>query len=579
MGNIINLSFKQLTIVSNSQKSANQFNFHPKYNLITGSNNSIGKSTLAKLLLWSMGCSPNLDKTWKNLDIKSLLIFNIGDKEYSVSRYGNQIFFKQPSQAWQVFEKISGLYSELFAQIMKFHVLLPNKTQTTKLETPPPSYYFLPFYIDQKISWTSTWSGFANLSQYSNWRDTVIKYHTGYIDSQYFELQEKIYEKLTEKKSAEEKVKSLETSISVISTYIPTNSRITALTPEDLNKLYQLVTEDLKDLQNKQENFFSLISEQNASKVYYQSQLDLAKLAAHELEKDYRFSVENINNDSIFCPICGTEHDNSIVSRASILADKAEADEQIKSIQKKLDYINHQIIKNSKLLEDVEHQINLINQKYDSSLTNSNMSENISPNILEEIATSTIQIKVHKTINQENITIKTLEKDIKINKKEQKKLSTIEIKESLDAAFKLSLSSYIKQLDATTVNLADISSALNANRMHDNGGAAESTRGLLAYYYAVLKQIYNANNEVFAPIIIDTPNQQEQANFNYSKILDFIIRHTPSTSQLIICAMDRSEIQEYKDQANTIFLTENKLLDTKKYKELKTLFTFETFST
>ncbi|UFN52527.1 hypothetical protein LPS07_13205 [Acinetobacter pittii] len=149
----------------------------------------------------------------------------------------------------------------------------------------------------------------------------------------------------------------------------------------------------------------------------------------------------------------------------------------------------------------------------------------------------------------------------------------------MDAAFKLSLSSYIKQLDATTVNLADISSALNANRMHDNGGAAESTRGLLAYYYAVLKQIYNANNEVFAPIIIDTPNQQEQANFNYSKILDFIIRHTPSTSQLIICAMDRSEIQEYKDQANTIFLTENKLLDTKKYKELKTLFTFETFST
>ncbi|MBH8250449.1 hypothetical protein I8P62_07825 [Acinetobacter baumannii] len=52
-----------------------------------------------------------------------------------------------------------------------------------------------------------------------------------------------------------------------------------------------------------------------------------------------------------------------------------------------------------------------------------------------------------------------------------------------------------------------------------------------------------------------------------------------SPSQLIICAMDRSEIQEYKDQANTIFLTENKLLDTKKYKELKTLFTFETFST
>lgn len=525
-----------------------------------------------------MGCAPNLDNTWKSLDIKSLLIFNIGDEEYSISRYSNQIFFKQPNQSWQVFDKISGPYSELFAQIMKFHVLLPNRTQTTKLETPPPSYYFLPFYIDQKISWISTWSGFANLSQYANWRDTIIKYHTGYIDSQYFDLQEKIYEKLTEKKNAEDKVKSLETSINVINTYIPTNSRITALTSDELNRLYQLVTEDLKDLQSKQEELFILISEQNTSKVYYQSQLDLSKLAAQELEKDYKFSVENIENDSISCPICGTEHDNSIVSRASILVDKAEADEQIKSIQKKLDSINHQTIKNSKLLEEVESQINLINQKYDSSLIGSDISEHLSSNILEEIATSTIQIKVNKTIDNENTVIKKLDKDIKIDRKEQKKLSPIEIKESLDAGFKLNLSSYIKQLDATAVNLAHISSALNANRMHDNGGAAESTRGLLAYYYAVLKQIYNANNEVFAPIIIDTPNQQEQANFNYSKIIEFIIRHTPNSSQLIICAMDRTEIQEYKSQANTIVLTDNKLLDTKKYEELKTLFTFETYS-
>jgi len=113
--------------------------------------------------------------------------------------------------------------------------------------------------------------------------------------------------------------------------------------------------------------------------------------------------------------------------------------------------------------------------------------------------------------------------------------------------------------------------------MHGNGGAAESTRGLLAYYYAVLKQIHNAENEVFAPIIIDTPNQQEQADFNYSKIINFIIQHTPNSAQLFICAMNREEIKTYKEQANTIFLTENKLLDTKKYKELKDLLNFESY--
>jgi hypothetical protein len=41
--------------------------------------------------------------------------------------------------------------------------------------------------------------------------------------------------------------------------------------------------------------------------------------------------------------------------------------------------------------------------------------------------------------------------------------------------------------------------------------------------------------------------------------------------------MNREEIKTYKEQANTIFLTENKLLDTKKYKELKDLLNFESY--
>ena len=82
--------------MSNSQKSANQFNFHPKYNLITGDNNSIGKSTLAKLLLWTLGCSTHHDPTWKSFDIRALLVFNVGDNEYAVGRYNDIIYLKQP---------------------------------------------------------------------------------------------------------------------------------------------------------------------------------------------------------------------------------------------------------------------------------------------------------------------------------------------------------------------------------------------------------------------------------------------------------------------------------------------------
>ena len=574
MDNIINLSFKQLTIVSNSQKSANQFNFHPKYNLITGDNNSIGKSTLAKLLLWTLGCSTHHDPTWKSFDIRALLVFNVGTSEYVVGRYNDIIYIKQPSKGWQKFEKITGAYSKLFAEIVGFKVLLPNKKDTIKLETPPPAYYFLPFYIDQESSWTQTWSGFTNLQQYANWKPVVIKYHTGYINSEHFKILEEISKNQFEKKSVEEKVKTIETSINVINEYLPTSPKIIALTASQLQDLYQKVNEDLTTLQQQQEDFFKKISELNADKIYFQSQLDLALIASQELEKDYQFSVENIEYESISCPICGTKHDNSLVNRASILADKVEAERQIETIKNKLVVLDKKLLKNNETLNEIDIEIQLIHEKYNRSFSTNEISQ---PNIIEEIATSTIHNRVQKTIEDGLIQIKKYDSEIRSSKKEQTNLLTKEERGKLDSNFKLSLSSYIEKLDATAVNLSNISSSSDYSKMHGNGGAAESTRGLLAYYYAVLKQIYNAQNEVFAPIIIDTPNQQEQADFNYSKIINFIIQHTPNSAQLFICAMNREEIKTYKEQANTIFLTENKLLDTKKYKELKDLLNFESY--
>lgn len=576
MDNIKNLSFKQLTIVSNSQKSANQFNFHPQYNLITGNNNSIGKSTLAKLLLWTLGCSTHHDATWKALDIRSLLVFSIDDNEYAVGRYNDIIYTKHPHQNWKKFEKITGEYSKLFAEIVEFKVLLPNKNDTTKLETPPPAYYFLPFYIDQELGWTQTWNSFSNLQQYAKWKPEVIKYHTGYINLKYFEFLEEISTNQFERKAIEEKVNTIETSINVINEYLPISPKVIALNSNELQELYKQVNQDLQILQEKQESFFKKISELNAEKIYFQSQLDLALVASQELDKDYQFSVENIEDDTISCPICGTKHDNSLINRASILSDKAEADTQVSTIKNKIAILNKNLAKNTETLAEIENEIQFINSKYDNLLSANEISPQNTPSIIEEIATSTIHNRVQKTIEESNIKIKKYDAEIRASKKEQASLLTKEEKEKLDSNFKLSLSSYIEKLDATAINLSNISSSLDYNKMHGNGGAAESTRGLLAYYYAVLKQIYNAQNEVFAPIIIDTPNQQEQAHFNYSKIIDFIKQYTPKTAQLIICAMDRPEIEDYKKHAHVILLDENKLLSSEKYSSLKDLLNFET---
>ncbi|HEY9188693.1 MAG TPA: hypothetical protein VIR55_12420 [Ignavibacteria bacterium] len=150
--------------------------------------NSVGKSTLLKLLFWGLGCEPELDTTWNALDCKTIVDFEIDTKNYRVKRYKNQISLKENDSIYKDFQKITGKYSIKIAEIVNFKVLLPNQNSSI-LETHPPEFYFLPYYFDQKISWTKAWDNFNNLGQYSNWKSTFIKYHIGLLTPMHFEIE------------------------------------------------------------------------------------------------------------------------------------------------------------------------------------------------------------------------------------------------------------------------------------------------------------------------------------------------------------------------------------------------------
>jgi len=69
------IKINSLKILSNPQKTANQFEFHEKVNLITAADNNFGKSTLAKLLMWAFGCG----MTW--LEIQSANKHGLGTEK------------------------------------------------------------------------------------------------------------------------------------------------------------------------------------------------------------------------------------------------------------------------------------------------------------------------------------------------------------------------------------------------------------------------------------------------------------------------------------------------------------------
>lgn len=573
-----NLVFKQLVVASDTLKSGNQFEFKPRFNLITANDNSVGKSTLAKLLFWTLGADPVFDYTWLSFDVRCLVDFSVGNEIYQAGRYGNTMFLRRPSGQWEKFPKITGAYSEAFAEIVGFEALLPNRNDATKLETPPPAFYFLPFYVDQQRSWSQAWNGFPNLEQYSRWQKTIIEYHTGYLLPEFFSFEEQIATQNLEKKAAETEVKKIETTIEVVKTYLPPSSKTVALSTNEFDALAAEVSDDISKLQAKQEELLGSTAEIQTERLYLQGQLELAKLASAELEKDYAFSVECVEGETLLCPLCGTLHDNSSPRRASILADKDEADSQVKLLSGKIERLDRKLAKNQEKIKNTHIKIEAINNKYKAfGTTESNELEGgkSESSLLDSIASRAVQKYVQRTMETKTARIRAIMSNNKKLRAEQKKLLTKDDRENLDASFKSSLAKYVDELKAQGINLSPVESPLDYKKLYGSGGAAESTRGILAYYMSVIRQVYRAKNEAFSPVVIDTPNQQEQADFNYEKILYFLMDTAPSNAQLILCAMNRSEIQSYKNAANVIELDEKKILKESKYGNCRALLNFD----
>ncbi|MGI2126082.1 hypothetical protein [Shewanella oncorhynchi] len=560
------LQFQRLVLLSDSKKLANQFKFPKRLNLVTGDDNSIGKSTLIKNLFWALGCDPDFDKEWRSNDIKALLYFKIDQREYVASRYADGIYFGRKGTVLKKYSKITGEFSQDFAKAVNFDLMLANRQDG--LDCPPPAFYFLPFYIDQKKSWDNPWDGFEGLGQYSNFKSTLIKYFCGYLSNEHFELEEDRFEQKALEQEANQQVYRITEAISVLEEAAP--KQTIAISQAELESIQLEIEEELTSFSTRQSKLFEQQSIL-ANEIHDLEQQHLiASSSARELDEDYIFAVENIPSDSLECPLCGVEHDNSLLSRAGILADKESLELQINIIDDNLKQKYQQRKELAQELRLVAHEIERINEKYlnESTVEKKSKEKNAFDQILHAVSQKKVNDNVvHKREIYLRNSLQAKEKQNKI-KKEQRKLLNKKQKDELNELFLGNLVESINVLSATGVNLDGVKSPMDYKKIL-GGGAAEGTRGVLAYQLAVLRQIAHADNCQLAPFVVDTPNQQEQAKHRYEKVMDVVSEKIPMGYQVILCAMDNPALAMYKQDAHIIELNDNRLLHRAEYIELR----------
>lgn len=549
-----NLKFKQLLILSNTEKKASRFEFKKnKILIISKDENNAGKTTLVKLLLWGIGCEPFLDQTWKKKDCKTIIEFSIReDENYLVYRYKNQISIKRKEDSAPpiFYDKIGGAYSILLAKLLKFNLRLPQRDKDV-WETPTPTYYFIPSYIDQKRSWSNAWDNFDKLGQYKDWIRTTIGYHTGLYTSRYFELQEKKGNKIVEQEIIQQDIKETDIMLTRIKKYIPfeTNS---ILEKKDIENLVKSINQKATKLKSRQEELFSQIVLIQTEKTNLESQKELSQHAIKELEADYIFTVENIGEDSIECPLCGTYHSNTILDRSAILIDKNQAIEQLAIIEKELDKINSRLEKVNKELSSIKEEISKMDNTY-IEYNNNSISE---IDAIELIAANNIRHSANIEIGNNVIKVDSINTEIKRLIKEIKKHITKEDKEKNNNIFQTIFSDYRQILNVDSFNNSNINSPFDYKKIAIEGGGAENARAMFAYYLTIYTMSLRSESEIKIPLIIDTPNQQEQASFNYKSMIELIMSQLTPENQIFICAIDNKALDKIKKEAQVIELTE-----------------------
>lgn len=558
------LILKRLFVQSNSQELASEFRFGSKLNLITGDDNSIGKSTLVRLPLWALGCDFNFDATWTAFDARAILMFEVGNMSYAVARHRDRIQLKKGEADWVTYEKITGDYAKAFARIVGFGALLPRRKTPWVHEVPPPSFYFSAFYVDQRRGWAEPWSSFV-LHQYEDWKRPVIDFHIGYLTANHFELGAEIARGQQAISEDTQIIANYSRAVDVLTLFAPPQEDLPE-TDEELESAIADIQESMIAVKRREQRAMTLLRAKQEELEVTKVQRGIAAAAAEDLRKDYDFAVDHVLGEALVCPLCATVHDNSLLSRAGILQDHEQANVQLALLTERQSKIEATIEASLRRLEAVRGELAKLNRKYkrlDKDVT--------VKSLLESMGTASVKRRATEAMDGAKNRVRDAKKEMRIKRVEQRELVDEEKIAVIDRYFQ----SELKQLctDLRIRPAFDISSATpqDYRKISASGGAADGSRLQLAYHLAIHQLIAHFKTELLSPLILDTPNQQDQGALNYGLVSKELKRRAQG-KQLFVCATRHPETSSLEKDSTVIELGEGRILTSKDYGRLRPMF-------
>lgn len=521
------IKFKNIWLYSEVERGAAEFNFSDNFTIIRGAN-SVGKSRIIKNIFAAFGAETKNPINWKTAKAYTLVEFLIDKKNFFLLEHDQKFSLfsdsKQLIKSFLTVKDFSIFFNELLGISIKF--LDINEKERLPLY---PGHLFLPFYLDQDTGWQNNWSSFSRINFLKDWRHNIIDFFVGLKDERLFEL--------------EEKLARIENNINVLSAKLDTYKDVLKTFEEKMKHIHFTIDieefrDDLDSLLRHSATLYktqdkirtTLLSLKNQF-VSIDLSIQLAQQTKKMLSKQFN-SLTDVDILSFPCPICGAKHANSFINRFKLANEEDAYNTHISDLIVERDSLQKKILDNTQQIEKISTQISEINsiletkkeeftlndfiqsegaKNYKQTLQNdiANLQKEFSVNLLEQAQLK----KAHREINKYNDRASILKKYSEIMQQYSAELDAMEDDEIIDNIY-----ARIKQT------------------------GSDGIRSLLAYFFTILYLINENPNVVFCPIVIDTPNQQDQDRVSLNKILGLIRKRTPKNSQIIIGLTNTEEM-------------------------------------
>lgn len=532
--------FKELLIADIGKKTAQLVRFTDGKNLLTSSNNHVGKSLICKSLYYTLGAEAFFSDTWKRVNSLYWLIIDVDGNEYKIVRKNYMFTIYEPNGCIVKLFRVKEL-TEYLNKIFNLDIKLVAKDGNKTIISSAPVFMYLPYYIDQENGWTPDTESFDRLSQFSKpQRKISLFYHLGIYGEDFVEKSLKHKELLDEQAKEDQEYQDCKRIVDYLQDLLNKNGNILADETELAEKIRQnkaKLDALLFKLEKLKGEIIKLENEKTLS-MHTKDQL------GSFLKKENKQKKVSHN---VLCPKCGYEFSLNFKQRfereyllENIAVELSEVSGTISACQEKLEKKNKQYV-------EARNSFTLL-ERYISSD--------------ENLYNRYIKIKsVHSLIEENNQRIGALTVT-KEKRSESIKLLSKELREyqnRADEAEKL----YKHNLAQLFAELNIASQEVNASvySIGDNISAsgAYKDRVILAKYYAFLiTKLKLAGNIVSLPVVIDSPRGDEQDKGNAKIIMDFILGDKNIENQVIVATIDGSEFVTNEMTVNIINLQNEK---------------------